>query len=790
MRTKNSLSLAVLILTAWLQNAGAGTVTKANNQNLLNDTGSWLGGSLPGSGDIATWDNNVTAANSVGLGAPATWSGIALNNPGGLVTITNDGNTLTIGASGIDLSVTNNGLTLNCPLNISANQVWTVTNSRTLTVNGPVTENSAGLGITKNGNGGVTLSGTNNFSGPITLNAGTITLASSNAWPGAASLIFNGGTLAINAGVTVTNLSVVTSNTTASANVSCSGVLPNNITINPGTNNIPPTASGIYSIPPSGFVQVNLSGSVSPGGYITNYGVLNLSGSGTQNIGTIIGAGSESAGTLGGVQDNNTNSTGKTLLFGNGSAFSYFKPGAASRATLQVVNNGTVYFKWFGYNDTAGMVPYTNTLNGGTWIIGQMGQNNSGTHYVGQLNITGGAAVTVTNQNGGSGPGPAFSHGTYNIIDGTMTFNAAVAEGHAANNFGLNIFANNSGGGPGIFTITNGGMTLGFPASFPNSAQVTNSLNVGTGGAANITGNLTVGTTQAQSNPETNAVNLSGGKLVVNGTFQAAAVVSGQDRVFNWTGGQLTAATITTNSGFNDAASLLNSTTLTNNAGTLSPGDDGIPGRTIVNGSYVQKNGGTVAIDLGGTTRAPSFQASTNGFYDYVQVNGNMTLGGSLKIKLVGGYAPAYTDQLNILSTSGAGNIISGTFTNIIPGGGGLGLVPVDGMTNTYFRAIINSQTNTLYLINYTNIATSSGVAPTNVLAQIVNLSGTNNIVITGSGGSGSSGYSVLSATNLTPPINWITNAIAMPFGAGGSVNFTNLIDPAMPQEFYRIRVP
>src|SRR4051812_16297692 len=75
-------------------------VTKANNASALNLGTSWIGGIVPGSADIALWDFNVTAANTVALGADLSWSGLRLTNPGGPVTI-NAGNTLTLGASGI-----------------------------------------------------------------------------------------------------------------------------------------------------------------------------------------------------------------------------------------------------------------------------------------------------------------------------------------------------------------------------------------------------------------------------------------------------------------------------------------------------------------------------------------------------------------------------------------------------------------------------------------------------------------------------------------------------------------
>jgi hypothetical protein len=568
---------------------------------------------------------------------------------------------------------------------------------------------------------------------------------------------------------------LVTSNTTAAANVSCSGILPNNITINPGTNNIPPTASGIYAVPASGFVQVNLSGSVAAGGFITNYGVLNLTGGGVQTIGTIIGAGNETAGTLGGVQDNNTNAAGKTLTFGNGSAFSYFKPGANSKSTLQVAGNGSVYFKWFGYNSAGN---YTNTLNGGTWTFGQMGQNNSGAQFVGQLNITGGAAVTVTNVNGGSGPGPAFSHGTWNIVNGSINFNASVSEGHAANNFGLNIFANNSGGGTGTFNIFNGSLTLGLAAGFLNSAPENNSLNCGNGGAVNIATNLVLGTSQTQPNPETNAVNLSGGKLVVAGTVQATAVAPGQDRIFNWAGGQLTANAITPSAGFNDALSAISPTGVTNSSGILAPGDDGIPGKTTINGSYVQGGSAVIAIDIGGTNRAATFQTNVVGNYDYLAIGsgGSVTLGGSCKVSLVGGFTPLPTDQFNIITSSS----FSGNFTNLTAGGN-LGRVPVANVPNASFSIRTNSLNNTVYLIDYQVVSPLAGYS-TNITATVTN------------------GGTELNIAWPATHLGWTLQAQTNGLGTGLSTNWgdipgtasvtsTNLpIVPSNPAVFYRLR--
>src|SRR5436305_13279199 len=100
--------------------ADAATRTKANNTNNLNLTTSWTGAVVPGSGDIALWDSNVTGANTVSLGANLNFGEIQITNPGGWVTI-NSGNTLTLsGVSGvgIDLSSATKPLFLQCAITL------------------------------------------------------------------------------------------------------------------------------------------------------------------------------------------------------------------------------------------------------------------------------------------------------------------------------------------------------------------------------------------------------------------------------------------------------------------------------------------------------------------------------------------------------------------------------------------------------------------------------------------------------------------------------------------------
>jgi hypothetical protein len=119
------------------------SITKADNTSALNDTGSWVGGVVPGSGDTAIWNSTVTSANTVVLGADLDWQGIQVVDPAGDVTIS-AGNTLSLGSGGIDLSTATADLTIEAGLALTADQSWQAAAGRTITLAGDVT-GSAGI---------------------------------------------------------------------------------------------------------------------------------------------------------------------------------------------------------------------------------------------------------------------------------------------------------------------------------------------------------------------------------------------------------------------------------------------------------------------------------------------------------------------------------------------------------------------------------------------------------------------------------------------------------------------
>jgi fibronectin-binding autotransporter adhesin len=226
-----TILIAITLLLA--PKAGATTRTKANDTTNLNLIGSWSGGVVPGSGDIALWDATVTAANTVSLGANLNFGEIQITNPGGAVTI-NAGNTLTLsGVSGvgIDMSSATQNLTLNCAITLGAAQTWNVASGRTLTLSGSAAINNGGNlltintpsgafanintvisgtgGLRETGNQNLSLSAANTYTGVTTLDGGfligtvaNINTASSigkgSVTGSAADLVFGGGILFAN----------------------------------------------------------------------------------------------------------------------------------------------------------------------------------------------------------------------------------------------------------------------------------------------------------------------------------------------------------------------------------------------------------------------------------------------------------------------------------------------------------------------------------------------------------------------------------------------------------------
>ncbi len=92
-------------------------------------------------------------------------------------------------------------------------------------------------------------------------------------------------------------------------------------------------------------------------------------------------------------------------------------------------------------------------------------------------------------------------------------------------------------------------------------------------------------------------------------------------------------------------------------SGLLAPGTDGTASRLVVLGSF--PTGGTLAVDLGGPTPADD--------YDVLAVSEAVTLGGTLRVRLVDGFVPSNDQRFTILTAPS----VTGTFDALdLPGAG------------------------------------------------------------------------------------------------------------------------
>ena len=93
------------------------------------------------------------------------------------------------------------------------------------------------------------------------------------------------------------------------------------------------------------------------------------------------------------------------------------------------------------------------------------------------------------------------------------------------------------------------------------------------------------------------------------------------------------------------------------NNGTLSPGNS--PGYIKFDGDYSQT--GTLEIEIGGTTRATQPEGSnSDDSYDYVEVTGQITLGGTLDLSIINSFTPSLSQIYEFL-TFGS---VSGDFSD------------------------------------------------------------------------------------------------------------------------------
>lgn len=112
--------------------------------DLWTTAGNW-NAAIPGTGDVAVFDNTSAANLATTLGVDSSIQGLKVVDPAGAVSVA-AGSTLTLGSAGIDMSAATQDVTLGNGVTLlgSTNQAWSVAAGRTLNLTGAFTRPAGG----------------------------------------------------------------------------------------------------------------------------------------------------------------------------------------------------------------------------------------------------------------------------------------------------------------------------------------------------------------------------------------------------------------------------------------------------------------------------------------------------------------------------------------------------------------------------------------------------------------------------------------------------------------------
>ena len=631
--TNNGTSLGTINLNAGgtLQIGTGGAGSRLDVGNLTNDgtlvfnqsNNYTYSDSISGSGAVTK-----AGAGTLTLSAANTYTGLTTIGSGTLAYGTNNA----LGTGGVAV----NGGVLN--LSTFSDSVGTVTlTSGTIAGTGTLTSSSGfsmdgtglasaslagAVGLTKTGNGTLTLSANNGYTGRTQVNGGVLAVNNTNALAGTGTISFGGGTLQYSASNT-RDYSAKILNSGSAISIDTNG---QSVTF----------ATGLGSSNTGGLTKTGL-------------GTLTLTASNGYTGGTTISSG--------------------TLQVGNG--------GTTGSINGNVVNNAMLTFNRSDALTYSGEINGSGGLRKTNFSILTLSGSNG---YTGVTNIAGGAlALNNTNALAGTGTisfaGGRLQYSASNTVDysakilnngsqikiDTNGQNVTFASGLAASNTGglvkggggtLTLSASNGYTGDTVVsdgtlalnntnalartgTLSFGGGSLQYSASntVDYSSKIlssgsaisidTNGQNVtfATGLAASNTGGLTKlgnGTlTLSGSSSYTGATAVNGGRLLVNGQLGNTAVAVNASGLLSGSGTILGGVTVAS-------------------SGTLSPGNS--PGVLTV-GSLSLSDGSHTLMEITGTSAS---------LYDQIVGVGSasLTYGGNLDLVMSGSYADGTTFNL------------------------------------------------------------------------------------------------------------------------------------------------
>lgn len=731
----------LLAQDTWVGNTDANWSTPAN----------WSPANAPVGGDFLVFTNAGTGGASLNndLAAGTILSGILFTTNGAAYTISGND----IGLNGTITSSNASAITINNNIVLAATGIVNPRTAGVLTLAGVISDGGNGYGFTKNGVSASVLSlwGANTFTGPFTMNGGTVNLNTGIENLGAGTNIICGAsstsTLVDNVGgLVIPSNYLITANGTATAAFRSvfnpAFVIAAKITGTGNCNKQSTTA------------QVEFSNDNND--YTGNF----LQGYGTTLFTSVANGGSPSALGAG---------TTAYVINNGASAAVWDFVGSNNVSTTRAINcqstSGSFYL---GADGTGGTVQFlaTTAIRSGSGNMNIILRGaNTGYNTLAQTINNGAVSGTTTllKQNGATW-----------VLSGTNTYTGGTTLGASAISAGILEFTKTSAlpgySIPGKVHLLTGGasqVTVGVQVGGSGwaSADVDAMLGAATFddntsalGIDTLNGDFTYGTSVSQ------AIGLS--KLGVNTlTLTGASTYTGKTTV---AGG-----TLLVNGSIGGGAMTVWTNTILGGSGAINSAATVLSGGTIQGGNAAGSGSLTVtSLDLGtaGNTTDPTYSRFT------------IAAGGRISTTTL---SVNGTNTVNVLDASlsvGTNTLI--TYTGTIGGNGfagfQLGTVPAGVTANLL-------DTGSAVQLAVTAVAVASPTEPAKILGAT--LSGAN-LVINGTNLNGGSSfhYAVLSSTNIALPLtNW-TILSTNSFNADGTFIYTNAIDPAKSAEFFNTK--
>ena len=631
----------------------------------------------------------------------------------------------------------------------------------------------ASLSVAKNGAGTTTLTGSNNYTGGTTVNAGTLEIGSNTALGSGLITINGGGVRAGGSERTLANSIVLAGDFTLGRLTNFAGdvTLANNVTMTSANPDVSSPSFSIISGPITGAYGLTFGVGANP------IGTIILSGSNSYTGGTTIQGGTlqlGNGGTTGSVTGNITDNG--SLVFNRSDALTY---GATISGTGNVRQTGTNVLT----------LSASNSYTGGTTIsAGTLGLGNDQAIGTGSVTIIGGGIRAVGTSRTLSNA--LFTSGTFTLgrstnFTGTTTLNAnttiigtnpdgpanaeSVFSGPIVGNFGVTIAEGSGTVGLGTGDISfsgnntyTGGTTLRARLAINGDAALGAASGALTMDGGTLLENTSIGSTRNI------ILGAGGGTFEVNGFSSFSGRVSGSGGVTETAGflllsGSLTytgATTITNggalkfgNSGTGFSAPATPSITISSGAlyfgdnvtyggpitgagqlihefagTTVLTGTGSYTGGTVINGGALQLgNGGSTGMIAGNVNDGGDFRFNRS---DALVFSGTISGTGDVSLICTGTTtltaANPYTGATNVnagkLIVSGA---IAGSVTNLnngstLGGAGAVGAINVAASGGTIAPGNLDGSGNsTVGTLNSGNVNLSAGGSGAHLAMQL-----------------------------------------------------------------------